>query len=66
MASRAVNMLQPLVLGWCSLAASGLLPKLGTARAALQQVGAIRGAHGRRAPRRPAAAPHRTPTRHVA
>lgn len=39
MASRAVNMLQPLVLGWCSLVASGLLPKLSTARAALQQVG---------------------------
>ncbi len=37
-ASRAVNMLQPLVLGWCSLAASGLLPKLNSARAALQQV----------------------------
>jgi hypothetical protein len=37
-ASRAVNMLQPLVLGWCSLAACGLLPKLSSARAALQQV----------------------------
>lgn len=31
-------MLQPLVLGWCSLAASGLLPRLSSARAALQQV----------------------------
>lgn len=37
-ATRAVNMLQPLVLGWCSLAASGLLPRLSSARAALQQV----------------------------
>ena len=36
-ATRAVNMLQPLVLGWCSLAASGLLPRLGSARAAIQQ-----------------------------
>jgi hypothetical protein len=35
-------MLQPLVLGWCSLAASGLLPRLSTARAALQQVGTLR------------------------
>jgi hypothetical protein len=35
--SRAVAILQPLVLGWTSLASSGLLPKgLNTARAALQ------------------------------
>lgn len=35
--SRAVGILQPLVLGWTSLASSGLLPKgLNTARAALQ------------------------------
>jgi hypothetical protein len=37
-ATRAVNMLQPLVLGWCSLAACGLLPRLSSARSALQQV----------------------------
>ncbi|KAF6258699.1 hypothetical protein COO60DRAFT_1088483 [Scenedesmus sp. NREL 46B-D3] len=36
-ASRAVGVLQPLVLGWTSLASCGLLPKgLNTARAALQ------------------------------
>lgn len=35
--SRAVGILQPLVLGWTSLASSGLLPKgLNTARSALQ------------------------------
>lgn len=37
--SRAVGLLQPLVLGWCSLAACGLLPKgLNTARTALQAI----------------------------
>jgi hypothetical protein len=37
--SRAVGLLQPLVLGWTSLASCGLLPKgLNTARAALQVV----------------------------
>jgi hypothetical protein len=37
--SRAVSILQPLVLGWCSLAAAGLLPKgLIRSRAALQNI----------------------------
>jgi hypothetical protein len=37
--SRPLGMLQPLVLGWCSLAAAGLLPKgLLRSRAALQNV----------------------------
>jgi hypothetical protein len=37
--SRPVGLLQPLVLGWCSLAAAGLLPKgLTAARGALQTI----------------------------